>query len=58
MRAFNTSTQTDVVQTHSLRTEDAYVYWVKNYIRFHGLKHPRDMGQADVLTDIAMQNIA
>jgi len=33
---------------YSLRTEEAYVYWVKNFIRFHGLKHPRDMGQAEI----------
>lgn len=25
-------------------TEDAYVYWCKAFIRFHGLRHPRDMG--------------
>lgn len=33
---------------YSLRTEEAYVYWVKNFIRFQALKHPRDMGQAEV----------
>lgn len=33
---------------YSLRAEEAYVYWVKNFIRFHGLKHPRDMGQAEI----------
>lgn len=43
---------------YSLRTEEAYVYWVKNFIRFHGLKHPRDMGQAEIeefLTYMATQ---
>lgn len=43
---------------YSLRTEEAYVYWVKKFIRFHGLKHPRDMGQAEVeafLTYLATQ---
>ena len=42
---------------YSLRTEEAYVYWVKNFIRFHGLKHPRDMGQAEIesfLTSLAL----
>jgi hypothetical protein len=24
----------------SLRTEQAYVQWVKRYIHFHGLRHP------------------
>ncbi len=33
---------------YSLRTEDAYVYWVRWYIRFHGLRHPRDMGAPEV----------
>ena len=43
---------------YSLRTEEAYVYWVKKFVRFHGLKHPRDMGQAQVevfLTYLATQ---
>ena len=31
---------------YSLRTEEAYVYWVKGYIRFHQLRHPADMGKA------------
>ena len=29
---------------YSIRTEDAYVYWVRFFIRFHDLRHPRDMG--------------
>jgi integrase len=33
---------------YSMRTEDAYVYWVRWYIRFHGLRHPRDMGAPEV----------
>ncbi|HJW54665.1 MAG TPA: integron integrase [Burkholderiaceae bacterium] len=33
---------------YSLRTEEAYVYWVRWYIRFHGLRHPRDMGAPEV----------
>ena len=28
---------------YSLRTEQAYVYWVWRFIRFHGLQHPRDL---------------
>jgi len=35
-------------QHYSIRTEEAYVYWVKNFIHFHNLKHPRDMGQAEI----------
>jgi hypothetical protein len=29
---------------YSLKTERAYVHWVKRYVRFHGLRDPRDMG--------------
>jgi len=33
---------------YSLRTEEAYLGWVKKFIRFHGLRLPRDMAQAEV----------
>lgn len=33
---------------YSLRTERAYVQWVRRYIRFHGRRHPREMGEAEV----------
>lgn len=29
---------------YSLRTEEAYVYWCRAFIRFHRLQHPRDLG--------------
>lgn len=35
---------------YSLRTEQAYVYWVRCYIRFHRMRHPADMGGAEVET--------
>jgi site-specific recombinase XerD len=31
-----------------LRTEEAYVFWVRKFIHFHQLQHPRDMGQQQV----------
>ena len=43
---------------YSLSTEEAYVYWVKNFIYFHGKRHPREMGQVQVeayLTYLAVQ---
>ena len=43
---------------YSLRTEQAYVHWVKAFVRWHGLRHPRDMGAADVerfLTHLASE---
>ena len=33
---------------YSLRTEQCYVQWVRRFIRFHGMRHPRDLGGADV----------
>jgi hypothetical protein len=28
---------------YSRRTEEAYVYWVRRYIVFHGKRHPREL---------------
>ncbi len=33
---------------YSLSTEQAYVHWIKAYIRFHGLRHPSEMGRQEV----------
>ena len=33
---------------YSIRTEDAYVHWVRAFVRFHGLRHPRQMGAQEV----------
>ncbi|MCB1887155.1 MAG: integron integrase [Rhodocyclaceae bacterium] len=33
---------------YSLRTEWAYVSWIKRYIVFHGKRHPREMGKGEV----------
>jgi len=33
---------------YSLRTEQAYVAWVVRFVRFHRLRHPRDLGDAEV----------
>ena len=33
---------------YSLRTEDAYVHWVRRFILFHDKRHPQDMGAAEV----------
>ncbi|MBX3678486.1 MAG: integron integrase [Rhodocyclaceae bacterium] len=32
---------------YSLRTETAYLGWIKRYILFHGKRHPADMGKAE-----------
>lgn len=33
---------------YSLRTEKTYVYWVRFFIRFHRLRHPKEMGAAEI----------
>jgi integron integrase len=42
----------------ALRTEHAYLQWMRRYVRFHGLKHPREMGSQEVeafLTHLAVE---
>jgi integron integrase len=42
----------------SRRTEKAYVAWIRRYVVFHGKRHPREMGSAEVtafLTALAVQ---
>ncbi len=45
------------VRHYSPRTEEAYVAWVRRFVRFAGLRHPRELGQAEVtafLSDLAV----
>jgi integron integrase len=42
---------------YSPRTEKAYIYWLRRYIRYHGRRHPRDLGAEQVrsfLSHLAM----
>src|SRR2546422_579042 len=36
------------VRHYSRRTEDAYVAWVRRFVRFCGMRHPGELGPADV----------
>ena len=41
---------------YSIRTEDAYVDWIRRFILFHGKRHPLEMGSGEIeafLTDLA-----
>ncbi len=40
--------QTCRVRHHSIRTEKAYISWIKRYIYFHNKRHPKDMGAAEI----------
>ena len=45
------------VKHYAFRTEECYVQWIKRFIFFHGTRHPRDMGAAELelfLTDLAV----
>jgi integron integrase len=33
---------------YSRRTEEAYVHWVRSFIRFHGLRHPGEMARSEI----------
>jgi len=36
------------IRHYSIRTEQAYIRWIKNYIYFHNKKHPREMGDEEI----------
>ena len=36
------------VRHYSLRTETAYLQWIKRYILFHGKRHPAEMGEPEI----------
>jgi integron integrase len=39
---------------YSLQTEKSYVYWVRWYIRWHGIRHPKDMDGKEVEAFLSM----
>jgi site-specific recombinase XerD len=44
---------------YSLRTEQAYLDWIRRFILFHGKRHPRDLGEkeiTDFLTNLTVQH--
>jgi len=43
---------------YSLETEKTYIYWMKKYIFFHHVRHPKEMGAAEIgafLTHLAVE---
>jgi hypothetical protein len=44
------------VRHYSKRTEEAYVGWIRRFVRFHGTRHPAELGEreiAEFLTHLA-----
>lgn len=42
---------------YSIRTEDAYVQWVRRFVIFHHMRHPKEMGEKEInqyLTHLAV----
>ena len=35
---------------YSIRTEEAYVRWIKRYILYHDKRHPKDMGTPETVS--------
>ena len=29
---------------YSIRTEKTYIHWIKSYLHFHSMQHPRELG--------------
>lgn len=47
------------IKHYALKTEYTYLMWMERYIRFHKLRHPRDMGAPEVtafLSSLAVQD--
>ena len=45
------------VKHYSIRTEKTYIYWIKSYLQFHSLQHPRELGASQIeafLTHLAV----
>ena len=38
---------------YSIRTEEAYVHWVRAFIRYHGLRHPAELSRSEVESFLA-----
>ena len=36
------------LRQYSRRTEEAYARWIKRFIRYHHLRHPAELGEADI----------
>ena len=42
------------LQGYSIRTEHTYIYWIRSFIRFNGLRHPQDLGADEVRSFLSL----
>ena len=43
---------------YSMKTEEAYLHWIKRFILFHNKRHPKEMGETEInefLTHLAVK---
>jgi hypothetical protein len=46
------------IRHYSIKTERSYIGWIKRYIFYHGLRHPKEMGKQEIeafLTHLAVK---
>src|SRR5689334_20900889 len=49
------------VKQYSYKTEKTYLDWTERFIRFHKLRHPKEMGKAEIeafLTHLAKSDVS
>jgi integron integrase len=54
---FEVARETMRTRHMALRTEQTYLQWMRRYVKFHGRRHPRDLGPAELeayLTHLAV----
>lgn len=46
-----------LTRRYGKRTVDTYLYWVRYYIRYHGKRHPAEMGAEEVLSFLTFLSV-
>lgn len=49
------------VKQYAYKTEKSYVEWAERFIRFHGIRHPKEMGKPEIeafLTHLAISGVS
>src|SRR5262245_27621413 len=46
--------QTLRLRHYSRRTEDVYVRWVRDFVRYHGRRHPRELSDREISAYLSM----
>ena len=46
------------IRHYSIRTEQAYLQWIRRFILYHGRRHPKDMGADEVTAFLSHLAIA